>query len=134
MAFITAASIANLDLDRLIDSICAAYPEAKIKTRDYYADRLARELEIARQLAIPVTSSVIESTRRAAERHGLQREIVIPIRIGVFLTGRLDRLGVLFATDKRTTSLPTLAEVRCLIDLLTSEGLKLEVDGFPNAP
>ena len=122
---ITAHSEGNLDFDRLISSICARYPGAAVSDPDYYATRLAREIVISRRFALGIPNPVLECTKRVAEKHGIQREILIPIREGVKLTGRLDQLGCLFTTQK-DSECPRSEEVKPLLDILTQLGLRVE--------
>src|SRR5687768_2088334 len=126
MAYIGAHADGKLDFDRVIDAVCQVYPGAMVTDADYYATRIARQVEISKQLGMPIPNGPLECTQRVAKEHGLQREMNVPIRAGLCLYGRLDRLGCLFSTESDATETPTLQEVQPLIEVLTRFGLRVE--------
>jgi hypothetical protein len=109
------------------------YPGAKLTDPDYYAARIAREIEISKQRGMPIPNPPLECTQRVAKEHGIQREVNLPIRAGLCLNGRLDRLGCLFTIGRDATETPALHEVQPLIDVLMQFGLQVETDGIENA-
>jgi len=133
MAYIGGHADGKLDFDRLIDCVCRVYPGAKVTDGDYYATRIARQLEISKQQGMPIPNAPLECTQRVAKEHGLQRAMNVPIRPGLSLYGRLDRLGCLFSTERGATETPTLREVEPLIEMLTQFGLRVETGGIENA-
>jgi len=130
MAYIQAHADGQLEFDKLIESICQSCPGAKVTDRDYYATRIARQIQISKQIGLPIPNAPLECTERVAKEHGLQREIRIPIRAGLWLIGRLDRLGCLFSTERNATETPTLKDVQPLMGVLTQFGLQVETGGF----
>lgn len=133
MAYIGGHADGKLDFDRLIDCIRRVYPGAEVTDGDYYATRIARELEISKQLGMPIPNAPLECTQRVAEEHGLQRAMNVPVRAGLCLYGRLDRLGCLFSTERDATESPTQQEVEPLIEVLTQFGLQVETGGIEDA-
>ena len=124
MAFITAGADGRLNFDALIAAIARRYPGTAVSESDYYAARIAHEAAAARARGQPSSNPALDCTVRVAAEHGLQRQITVPIRDGLALTGRVDRLGCLF-TAKQFAA----ADVGPLVELLTAAGLTVEVGG-----
>lgn len=119
--FIVAHANGNLDFDALIASICQLYPGSEITEVDYYAARIARQIEIAEKRGMPIPNPPLDCMSRVSEEHGLQRQIAVPIHEGLCLTGRIDRFGCLFNGPEFTR-----AEVQPLLDLLAAAGLAVQ--------
>lgn len=122
MAFLLAQFDGNLDFDALIESIRGVFPETSVIKPDYYADLLARQKAFAREQGWKETIAPIECTERVAAEMGLQRQIRVPIRPGLSLTGRIDRYGCFFTADWFLEQ-----DVAPLAELLTAAGLEVEV-------
>lgn len=133
MAYILAHAEGQLEFDRLIEAICHEYAGAEVTNLDYYATRIARQIEISEQRGMSIPNSPLECLERVSKEHGLQREMLIPIRPGLNLSGRLDRLGCLFSTERNADEMPTLNEVQSLIEILTQFGLRVETGGIGSA-
>ena len=124
MAFITAQADGRLDFDALIASIGRFHPGTAVTVPDYYAARLASATATARAEGWPVPNPSLTCLAKLSEEHGVQRKITIPIRDGLTLTGRVDRLGVLFTAERFSR-----AEVAPLVELLAAAGLSVEIGG-----
>jgi hypothetical protein len=122
VAFIGADADGRLDFDALITAIGQLYPGTQVTVPDYYAARIAREAEAARARGRPGPNPALECTVRVAEEHGLQRQINVPVREGLSLTGRVDRFGCLFTAERFSR-----AEVGPLVELLVRAGLSVKV-------
>lgn len=124
MAFITASTDRGLDFDALIVAIGHGYPGTAVTEPDYFAARIAREKAAARARGWRSPNPSLDCTVRVAAEHGLQRQITVPVRDGLVLTGRVDRLGCLFTAERFAAT-----DVAPLVELLTATGLAVEVGG-----
>ena len=124
MAFITAQADGQLDFDFLIASIGRLYSGTAITALDYYAARIASAMATAQAEGWPIPNPALDCLARVSEEHGVQRQIAVPIREGLALTGRVDRLGCLFTAERFSR-----ADVGPLVELLVAAGLRIEVGG-----
>src|SRR4051794_30216605 len=100
------------------------YPGTAVTEPNYYAARIAREAAAARARGRTGPNPALDCTIRVAAEHGLQRQITVPVRDGLALTGRVDRLGCLFTAYHFLA-----ADVGRLIEVLAAAGLNVEVGG-----
>jgi hypothetical protein len=125
MGYIVGRSFSRqLDFDALIDSICELFPGTSVISHDYYADRIARNIEICKQIGMAIPNPPLDCLERVADEHGIQREIEVPINESIALSGRLDKFGCLFVARHFS-----LEQVQPLVELLRGTALELEVFG-----
>jgi len=132
MAYIMGHADGQLDFDKLIEVICQRYPEARVTDPDYYATRIARQIETSKSLGMPIPNAPLECTMRVSAEHGVQRDLLLPIRPGLSVRGRLDRHGCLFTTIQPAES-ETLEDFGPLIGLLNDAQLRVEYGGIEGA-
>ena len=87
----------SLDLDAVIAALQSAILGTVVETEDFYRERLASEIEIARKHLRPVPNCVTISTERCAAEYGLTRVVQLPLE-GVVLRGQFRRSGVFLVT------------------------------------
>jgi hypothetical protein len=124
MHFISGNPYSELDVDLLVKKLRAEFPSTRIISQDYYADRLAREKAIARELGMAEDSEPIHCTERVALEHGTQLHLAIPISNETTLDTRIDKLGILAIGEQDTEQFRT--EITSLMDILASFPLKIE--------
>jgi hypothetical protein len=132
MAYIIGHADGQLDFDKLIEAFCQRYPEARVTDPDYYATRIARQIETSKRLGMAIPSAPLDCTMRVSAEHGAQRDLLLPIRPGLTVRGRLDRHGCLFTTIQPAES-ETLEDFGPLIGLLNDAQLQVEYGGIDDA-
>jgi hypothetical protein len=121
MGYIIGRVTSPLTLESLLNALTALYPGTK-HTGDYFANRIAREEEIASELGMPHDCAPLESTRDAARRLGPQPAFGFPISRTLSFSGRLSQRVVRLHSNRAFT----LPETQQLQSCLESLGLELE--------
>lgn len=134
MVIIGARADGDVDFDSLIESISQRYPGTRVTDPDYYATRIARQIEICKEQGKAIPNEPLECTIRVSHEHGVQREIDVPIIPGFHLYERLDRLGCLFVPVKDASGSPARDNFTPLIETLTGAGLRADVSWFEDSP
>ena len=124
MASIIGRGGGGLDFDALIAAIGRLHPGTAVTVPDYWANRIASATATALAEGWPVPNPSLTCSALLAEEQGLQRQVAVPVRDGLTLTGRVGRDGLTL-----TAGWFTAAEVGPLVALLAAAGLSVEVGG-----
>jgi hypothetical protein len=130
MTYVSARADGNLDFDALIELIRQRYADTVVTDADYYASRIARQTKNSKALGMQIPNAPLDCTIRISKEHGVQRQIQIPIREGLRLYGRLDRLGCLFGINTDATEAPTKGDIQPLVEILKDARLRIELGEF----
>jgi len=123
MPFISGNAEKPLDFDAVIAAIGRLHPGTQVTVPDYYASRISRATEHALKQGNSGPNPALECLKRVGVERGLQRQIDVPIRHDVSLTGRVYSLGCLFTGTGFSND-----DVGPLVDLLAKAGFLVEVD------
>jgi hypothetical protein len=85
-----------LDFDAVIAAVGERYPGTHVVEADWYAQRRAESVAACERIGMPIPNPPLDSLDRAWARHGLQRGFEVPIREGLKLYARLDKMGGYF--------------------------------------
>lgn len=85
-----------LDFDAVIAAVGERYPGTQVVEADWYAQRRAQSVAACEHIGVPISNPRLDSLDRAWARHGLQRGFEVPIREGLTLYARLDKMGGYF--------------------------------------
>jgi hypothetical protein len=112
----------DLDYDALVAELRQAFPASTMISDDYYANRLAREIEISRKHGWPLDSKPLECTRRVAAEHGTQRHLCVRVSKSLAFDARIDRKGGLFVThDSRC-----IADAKPVLEIIRQYPVTIE--------
>lgn len=110
-----------LALDAVTDALSPSFPDFT-ETGDYFANRIARQEEIAAEINMPLDATPLESTRDAARHLGPQPAFKLSVNSTLAFSGRLSTKAVMLRSNRVFTE----DETSHLRECLASLGLELE--------
>ncbi len=124
MYYIGGKAKPDFDFDALVAELRVVFPDSTTISDDYYADRLARSLELARENGWRLDSAPIECLKRVGAEHGLQRHITVVITDSLTFDSRIDKLGVCMITHDTCTE----SDAEALLAVLRRYPLAIETE------
>ena len=124
MYYIGGKANSDFDFDGLVAVLLATFPASTVITDDYYADRLERSLERARDNGWPTDSAPIECLKRVSAKHGLQRHISVVVSSTLTFNSRIDKLGVFMMSGQDFTE----SDAEPLLDVLRHYPVEIEAE------
>jgi hypothetical protein len=114
----------GFDFDGLVAVLLATFPASTVITGDYYADRIERCLQLARDNGWPTDSAPIECLKRVGAEHGLQRHISVVVSPALTFDSRIDKLGVSMISGKNVLE----SDAEPLLDVLRRYPVEIETE------
>ncbi|QEG24820.1 hypothetical protein [Mariniblastus fucicola] len=124
MYYIGGKANSDFDFDGLVADLLASFPASTVITDDYYADRLERNLTLARDNGWPLDSPSIECLKRVGTEHGLQRHISVAVSPSLTFDSRIDKLGVFMISGDNFNE----SDAAPLLDVLRRYPLAIETE------
>jgi hypothetical protein len=120
--YISCRAQSELDFDALVTDLQRAFPDSIQISDDYYADRLERCLDIARENGWPPDSAPIQCLKRVGAEHGIQRHLAIRISDKCSIDARIDKKGAFLVTH----DLSNIADAEPVLLILRKYPLAIE--------